>query len=96
MRKIVLPETEDTRPNRWSSVWPTKEGMFWFFGYPWGRGTKDDDMPDVLCVQVMPVVNGCLYSTEGYMLRKSEGAIGLWTPVRLPAMPTLANTSRPK
>lgn len=45
-----------------------------------------------MCVAVRKVANGFLYVTEGYTLNKSEGCTGVWTPVTLPAKPTLRGT----
>lgn len=93
MKRITLPETQTVAVTQWSSRWPTVDGVYWFYGYPWGyRESK----PDLLCVQVHRVSNGFLYATEGYMLTRSDGATGLWSVAQLPAVPTVHSTLRDK
>lgn len=35
MRHIELPTGGGY--NVWTTVWPTTEGVYWFWGYPWGQ-----------------------------------------------------------
>jgi hypothetical protein len=78
-------------------VWPKEEGIFWFYGFPWGADPKTHGTahkPDLLCVLVRKVSNGFLYVTEGYTIddRGTEGAVGFWTPAILPHAPRKTNT----
>jgi hypothetical protein len=95
MLHITLPK-DGLKNTTWDSRWPTDEGVYWFYGFPWGKkGMDTTDTPDLLCVLVRRIANGFLYVTEGYTIAPegSQGAVGFWTPVRLPDYPTKANTT---
>jgi hypothetical protein len=89
MQHINLPT--DGGHNVWTPTRPTQEGVYWFYGFPWGAERGSGDGPDLLCVLARKVVNGILYSTEGYML--GTDAVGFWTPVTLPAKPNKKNVT---
>lgn len=95
MLNIELPATGRTV---WTSTWPTREGVYWFYGFPWGKSKVEafkGDKPDLLCVRVLPISNGFIYVAEGYTIADTgrEAAVGFWAPVVLPDAPTSANVT---
>lgn len=99
MLRIELPTRRSTM--QWTGAWPTTPGVYWFYGYPWGKekaARQGDKGPDLMCVNVVKILNGehfrpsVLYVTEGFTISKDEGAIGLWTLCLLPDKPTEFNT----
>ncbi len=87
MLKIQLPNAGRTT---WDSRWPKEEGVFWFYGFPWGLKPGDDDTPDLLCVLVRQIANGFLYVTEGFTIDEGQ-AVGFWAPCTLPDKPCKTN-----
>lgn len=85
MLKVELPTDGHTT---WSTVWPITEGIYWFYGYPWGKKLDDyDHGPDLCCVNVRRISNGVIHLAEGYTLYREEGCVGVWAPVDLPSKP---------
>jgi len=79
-----MPETKPV----WSKKWPTEEGFYWFYGYPYGQNQLDD--PEWMFVKVRTIGNSSfIYIANGQFLYKSEGAVGFFTPVKLPVLPSL-------
>jgi len=78
---------------KWTKKWPTKPGLYWFYGWPWGR-TKDVSFkpidPELLSVRIMQVSNGVVYVIKGTFWYKSEGAIGMFCKAELPELPDIS------
>ncbi len=92
MLNISLPNPGN-RSMVWDSRWPIVPGIYWFYGFPWGKewAAKSNSSPDLMCVQVVNVGNSILYVTQGMtMEHKAEG---VWSPVVLPDKPTEKNTT---
>ena len=69
----------------WTDKWPTKKGLYWFYGY---RFTPfKDEKPELCLVEVFKIVNGVAHVTKGHFLYKEEGATGLFTPAECPPVP---------
>jgi len=77
--------------NKWTRDFPSENGMFWFYGYAWGKGSRAE--PELECCKVMgPVSNSSggtsfLASTGGAFVFENE-AIGLWMKIEIPELPT--------
>ena len=72
----------------WSEEWPTKEGMYWFYGW---RSEFWDQQPKLRVVKVQHTGQDTkpypTYICDGAFLYKSEGANGLWLSIDMPQLP---------
>lgn len=77
----------------WQDEWPTKPGVWWFYGWCFGkRGLNKDREPELCLVKVSGPLGsgGFAYVTNGHFLYKAEGAIGTWQEALLPELPKLS------
>jgi len=75
---------------KWSSKWPTTEGFYWFFGWPYGEKNEDPELCVIRVVRAGSSViqnQFLMYIREGHFWEKSEGAIGKFTPITKPELP---------
>jgi hypothetical protein len=70
----------------WSETWPTETGRYWFYGWCFENHT---DSPALYYVNVRKCSNGVMRYTDGHFIYKSDGAIGLWSLVQLPDLPSI-------
>lgn len=69
----------------WTTEWPTEPGHYWFWGYPFKRSDRPDEMH---LVRVYRVANGVANVTNGHFLYKAEARDGgRWAPATLPEPP---------
>lgn len=68
----------------WTSEWPTEQGYYWFYGWCF---CHRDRPPGFHCVEVYRTAIGFRYATGGHFLYETEGASGIWQPVKLPNLP---------
>lgn len=62
--------------NNWTTEWPKKEGLYWFYGYRY----RDNNYPlKINLVSVMEVSNGFLYSINGAFWFEEEAGNGYFT-----------------
>ena len=74
---------------KWTKTWPTKSGVYWFYGYRFRK--EPDSTPEMNLVKVDLSGNNLpIYVTKGHFLYKDEGAIGLWAKATLPEPPDLS------
>lgn len=78
----------------WSHDWPTEPGLFWFYGWRFGRGREfggHKEEPELCLVEIgETAVKGVfMYVTHGHFLYREEGATGLWQKTILPELPDL-------
>lgn len=68
----------------WSEVWPTRPGIYLFYGYP--RNKKMDGKPRTIMVTVEAVneIFGVIYRTQHTTMKKATGAAGFFMPVVVP------------
>lgn len=82
---------------KWTKKWPTKEGMYFFYGWPYGD-TKDIGgnpiAPELNYVKTMKVSNGMMIVREGNFWYKSEGYIGLFAKIDDPELPDMKELSK--
>ena len=73
----------------WSVKIPTKEGRYWFYGWPYGQ-TKE--APGWHLIEVMITPSGPLYALKNsFWDPKHEKALGKFTPLILPEPPDIAS-----
>lgn len=57
----------------WSQEFPTKEGLYWFYGYRYGMvscGRREE--PEFMLLEVFKVKNGVMYKADGQFMYKQE------------------------
>jgi hypothetical protein len=69
---------------KWSSIWPTEPGVYWFYGV---RTKSREFEPGLYFVRVWKIANGWAYVADGNFLFEGEGAKGFFSPVELPILP---------
>lgn len=69
----------------WTREWPTKEGIYWFYGYDFGK--RDNAKPKHVLIEVHNGGNSLVIVGGGHFWYKSEGADGWFMPAILPEPP---------
>ncbi len=73
--------------NKWTDEWPTKPGMYWFYGYRSSFSKTYRKKPELFSVRVAKGANCVIYVADGQFLFKGEGAVGKFTPMVMPELP---------
>lgn len=78
---------------KWRDEWPKEEGMYWFYGWRFGKegvGGRTKE-PELCLVDVRGTAQKGVfsYTTHGHFLYKSGGATGKWQKALLPELPKL-------
>lgn len=73
--------------DNWQHEWPTKSGMYWFYGFCWGKIGNKLEEPEMHLVDVRKISNGIMCVTNGHFLYKAGGAEGVWLKAILPIPP---------
>jgi len=58
---------------KWTKKWPEEEGVYWFYGYRYGKiscGSKCD--PEFMLVSVDKTSNGFIHTANGQFMYESE------------------------
>lgn len=71
---------------KWTEKCPNKEGMYWFYGYRFGKDNLNEK-PELCLVEVWKIANGLAHVARGNFMYQEEGAIGLFTPADHPPLP---------
>ena len=72
--------------NSWSKRWPTKPGLYWFYGCPINKAF--DPNPRLLLVNVeRNAAQGVRHQTMRMVLSKQTGASGKWKAIDVPTLP---------
>ena len=91
----------------WTNEWPTEEGYYWFWGYPYGKSIVEgrglgDSKPSLSVIHVSPISNGMMVTRDGSFWFSEEwnrsneyvtGGHGLFLKMDEPDMPTLKETT---
>ncbi len=79
--------------NKWQDEWPTEKGLWWFYGWPFGKeGFLGKDRKPELCLVTVsgPIASGSfMYIAKGTFLYTKEGATGKWQKAVLPKLPKI-------
>jgi len=74
--------------SNWQHEWPTKPGMYWFYGWTHHKIIDGPDEPEMYLVQVRKVGSGESIYIEGHrFLYKVEVGEGMWSEATLPTPP---------
>jgi len=77
----------------WTKNWPTQEGTYWFYGWPYGKETNFDGnvrKPELNFVRVMKISNGNMVVREGAFWFKKDGGVGLFSKIEEPILPEIS------
>lgn len=75
----------------WTTKFPTEEGLYWFYGYRYGKvscGFKEE--PELMSLKVMKCANGFLYAANGQMVYESEVEEPHFIKAVLPELPEIS------
>jgi len=74
--------------SKWSKEWPNKEGLYWFYGYRYGKyfGNKKND-PELGLVNVRKIANGFMHTCDGQFMYESEVEEPHFQKAILPKLP---------
>jgi len=71
----------------WTTEWPTEPGMYWFYGYRYGK--DNDEKPEMQLLEVSKIANGFMYIAEGNFMYKSEVEEAHFQKAILPKAPKI-------
>lgn len=70
---------------KWTKEWPTKEGLYWFYGYRYGKiscGTPCES--ELGLISVRKIANGMIYILDGQFVFENETEEAHFKPAELP------------
>lgn len=67
---------------KWTKIWPTKLGFYWFYGKQFGDG-----QPGFALIECFQISNGTLIKGDGFIWYKEQGHVGVFAPAVLPEIP---------
>lgn len=71
----------------WTKEWPTKPGMYWFYGFRFGK-TESDQNPKLFFAQAFRTSNNKIaIIVDRQFVYMAEGAKGFWAKVDAPSIP---------
>jgi hypothetical protein len=76
--------------SKWTTKWPKKNGLYWFYGWRYGRQYQlkgEPIAPELSLVEARKISNGMMYVVRGIFWGPSEGGIGLFCKADLPVLP---------
>jgi len=75
----------------WITEFPTEEGLYWFYGYRYGKdGYGEDNKPELMTVKVRKIANGgCMYVANGQFMDESEVECPHFLKVTTPELPCI-------
>jgi len=75
---------------KWSTEFPKKEGVYWFYGYRYGRVSCGSPCePEWMIVEVIECSNGFIHTAKGQFMFEDEIEYAHFMPVILPEFPEL-------
>ena len=75
---------------KWSKEWPEKEGLYWFYGYRYGKISVGREVePELILVKVKKTKTNIIYIADGQFMYKSEVEEPHFQKVILPELPIL-------
>jgi len=74
---------------KWTKKFPTKEGLYWFYGYRYGKkmGTLPDNKKEFMLVSVRKIINGFLIAANGQFMEEYEIEEALFCETEYPEIP---------
>lgn len=81
--------------NKWTKKIPGKEGLYFFYGWPYGVKESINNKkiaPELSFVKVYKISNGLITARDGnFWWPKKENAIGVFTEIDMPDLPNIEN-----
>ena len=79
----------------WTKKFPKEKGMYWFYGYRYGKiNCGDEYEPELMFVEVRKILNGFIYVASGQYIYKSEVEEPHFQKVILPELPKLEENKK--
>lgn len=74
---------------KWTKKFPNKEGLYWFYGYRYGKsmGSLPDNKKEFMLVSVRKITNGFLIVANGQFMEESELEEALFCKTEYPKIP---------
>lgn len=73
----------------WSTRFPQSKGLYWFYGYRYGKNSFFKHEPELILVEVRKVSNGFMYVSNGQFIYKKEVEEPHFQKVILPELPRM-------
>jgi hypothetical protein len=74
---------------KWSAVWPKKEGVYLFYGYAINNNVEPLPRMHLVTVEYVSEIFGVQYRTSRYTIKRDTGAYGMWMKVLVPNLPSI-------
>jgi len=72
---------------KWTTIWPVKTGMYWFYGW---MQENQKGPPEMTLAGVYTDSTGySTYIANGRFINRADGAWGVWKEALLPNIPNL-------
>ena len=76
--------------DEWSTEFPKEEGMFWFYGYRYGKiSCGQKSKPELLLIKVNKTRNGYIHVSEGQFMFEDEVEEPHFIKATLPSLPEI-------
>lgn len=84
-----LDDLPGDEAQQWTREWPTKPGVYWFYGWPYGKSESGARVraPEWNLVKVMKCSNGVITVRDGSPWYRHEGWDGMFCEADRPAVP---------
>jgi len=82
--------------DKWTIVWPKKEGIYLFYGYAINNGVESFPRLHLVTVEYVSDIFGVQYRTSRHTIKKETGAYGMWMPVFAPKLPEIDDEAASK
>lgn len=80
----------------WTTEWPTEEGLYWFYGWMFGRRLEKSPKLDIIkTIRLGSAEKGSMtYISNGSFVYESEGGEGYFQKMTQPVLPDLSQLVR--
>lgn len=74
--------------NKWTKKFPNKEGLYWFYGYRYGKIIGGDEQDkEFILVELREISNGSMLIGNGQIIYKNELEEALFCKAEYPEIP---------
>lgn len=75
---------------KWTTEFPKEPGLYWFYGYRWGRiSVGRPAKPELVLVRVQEISNGFMYVANGAFMFPKETEEPHFCKAELPEFPEI-------
>ncbi len=75
---------------QWTTEWPKETGLFWFYGYRYGKiSCGNKCKPELMLVKAQKIQNGFMYLADGNFMFKRETEEAHFLKAELPKIPKI-------